>query len=429
MGKKRIGMKKWLVLVFAFLTLASMCACGSDSAVQESDAVVAPEVTENMEETQATAPVEAEVIAEDLFSVESINYEMHRDELNNFNVKIRNITDEKMENLYFRVQALDPAGDVLEAWNMGSSDRLDAGQAYWYYCSCDLFDDCISVEEAAERVDSIRILSANIQTIKDDASSWVEHDFAEPPTYKVAEIREKGSEAVVEEAAPVQPVQYPIWNWENALNSGDVEIFGWTETILENGNVRYEVEYQATAGLYVNAFDPPNGELYDVTREQKTSGQRETFAFEVEKSVLDQIQFVTVGIWSEEAGNFWTGIEKNWYNAAVTEGEPIGEAKKLKVKSDSKVKVYSLQAQQLDNGYVRFTMEYKTSKGRGVSFFNQPDNDHFIYLMDNAATGGQDTYVVDVPKADIDAVSEITMKFYKPDYSDHVYAWFDAPHF
>lgn len=428
-------MKKLGITILMLLALL-LCGCGNDTVAQvpAETAPVREELSmENAEAVQSAEATEAAVKAEDLFAVESINYEMYRDGLKNFNLKIRNITGEAMESLYFRIQALDAAGDVLEAWNMGSSDRLDAGQAYWFYCSGNIFDDCKSLEEAAEKAESIRVLSANIQTIKDDASSWVEYDFEEPPTYKVMDIPEKGKEAAAKEAdeaeAPELAAQHPMWSSENALSNGEVEIFDWRETVLENGNVRYEVEYQATAGLQVEAFDPPNGDLYTVIKEQLTSGEREVFTFEMEQSILDQIDFVTVGFWSEEAGNFWTGIEKNWYNASVTEGEPVGEAKTIKVTADSKVKVYSLQAQELDNGFVRFTMEYKTSKGRGVSFFNPPDNDHFIYLMDNVATGGTDTYVIDVPKADVEAVSTITMKFYDLNKGDHVYAEFKAPRF
>lgn len=240
----------------------------------------------------------------------------------------------------------------------------------------------------------------------------------------------KGPEAVAEGAAPGQILQYPTWGWENTLTHSEVEIFGVTETLLDNGNLRYELEYRATAGMQVVAFDPPNGELYSFQRQQTTSGGREFFAFEIEKSVLDQLQYITVNFFSEnDEGNYWVYLEKYWYYAAVTDGNPIGEPQTIKTRANSKVKIHSLTAQQLDNDYIRFTLEYTTSPGRSVSFFNQPNNDHFIYLKERIATGGQDTYVIDVPKADIDDISEITMKFYDLSIGDHVFAWFDAPRF
>ena len=130
-----------------------------------------------------------------------------------------------------------------------------------------------------------------------------------------------------------------------------------------------------------------------------------------------------------DEGNYRVYLEKYWYYAAVTDGNPIGEAQTIKTRANSKVKIHSLTAQQLDNDYIRFALEYTTSPGRSVSFFNQPNNDHFIYLKERIATGGQDTYVIDVPKADIDDISEITMKFYDLSIGDHVFAWFDAPRF
>jgi len=236
---------------------------------------------------------------------------------------------------------------------------------------------------------------------------------------------EKGVDAIPEEATPGQIVQYPSWSTDNNLTHSEVEILGLTETVLENGNLRYVLEYRATGGMLVSAFDPPNGDLYQEQRKQLTSGRREYFAFEVEKSVMDKIQYITLSFWSEkDEGNFWVYLEKNWYNAAVTDGSPVGEEQAVNVRCDSKVTVHSMKAQLLDNGYIRYTMEYTTSAGRRVSFFNQPNNDHFIYLSETLATGGQDTYVIDVPKVDNDDVSEITMKFYDLSIGDHVYARF-----
>ncbi len=176
-------MKKILTLFFALLMVLSLCGCGSETTTQA-------EASES-KGTEAEAGSLSEVYAEDFVAVEDINYEMSKSEIHNLNIKIRNTTSENMIKLYFRVQALDVAGDVLDSWNMGSSDRLDAGQGYWFYCSGDIFEDCKSIEAASEKAASIRVLSVHIQKVKDDASSWVDYDFKEPPVFKVADIQPK----------------------------------------------------------------------------------------------------------------------------------------------------------------------------------------------------------------------------------------------
>lgn len=145
---------------------------------------------------------------------------------------------------------------------------------------------------------------------------------------------------------------------------------------------------------------------------------------------MNQIQYITISFSSEmDEGCFWVYLEKNSYFTSITDGNPIGEEQIIKVHADRKVKIHSLKAQALDNGFVRYTLEYTTSAGRHVSFFNPPANDRFIYLSNRTATGGRDTYVLDIPRADNDAVSDITMKFYDFSIGDHVYATFKAPRF
>ena len=187
-------MKRLIALLLALGTILSLCGCGGKTTqapapTEAAEAGSAVETT--LPEIPETTAVPT-VYAEEMFAVEDIVYEIRRDELKNFEVKIRNLTDETFLNLYFRVQALDTRGDVLAAWTMGSQDGLDRGQAYWYYCSNNLFDDCRNLEDAVMRADAIRITYVKIQTVRDDPSSWVEYEFASLPTFRLADIRPKG---------------------------------------------------------------------------------------------------------------------------------------------------------------------------------------------------------------------------------------------
>jgi hypothetical protein len=187
-------MKKLITLLLAVGMTLVLCSCGEKNAeapaaaTADAPAAVETATPEVVETTEDTA-----VYADDMFAVEDIVYEIRREELKNFEIKIRNLTDTKYLNLYFRVQGLDTRGDVLAAWNMGSQDGLEPGQGYWYYCSSnDLFEECRSIEEAAQRADALRVTYVKIQTVKDDPSSWVEYEFAAPPTFRIADIQPKG---------------------------------------------------------------------------------------------------------------------------------------------------------------------------------------------------------------------------------------------
>lgn len=187
-------MKRLIALLLAVGAVLCLCGCGGKTAdapaATEAAEISAPPETTLPEVPQTTAA--PTVYAEELFQVEDIVYEIRRDELKNFEVKIRNLTNEKILDLYFRVQALDAQGDVLAAWTMGAQDGLEPGQAYWYYCSNNLFDNCRNMEDAAMRADAIRITYVKIQTVRDDPSSWVEYEFATLPTFRLADIRSKG---------------------------------------------------------------------------------------------------------------------------------------------------------------------------------------------------------------------------------------------
>ena len=183
-------MKKLTIILLSVCLNLALCGCGGNAAeetaanAEVSVETTVPETTEPTEDTS--------VYADAMFAVEDIVYEMRRDELQNFEIKIRNLTENKHPDLYFGVQALDTRGDVLAAWNMGSQDGLQPGQAAWFYCSNNLFDDCDSIEEAMMRADAIRVTRVNIQTIKDDPKSWEEYEFAGLPTFRLADIQPKG---------------------------------------------------------------------------------------------------------------------------------------------------------------------------------------------------------------------------------------------
>lgn len=230
-------------------------------------------------------------------------------------------------------------------------------------------------------------------------------------------------QATLEAPAPGQIVQYPRFSWENMLTHSEVEVYGMTETVLENGNIRYVLEYRATPGMTIQAFDPPNGEMYRFQREQPTSGQVEQCIFEVDKYTMDKLQYITLSFFSEmDEGNFFVYIQKNRYVSNVTAGNPVGEAKQLKTSTFGRVTAHSVTMQNLDNGFVRFTVDCTVSESRFISFFTPPDGDIFMYITNYPISSGRNTFVVDVLQESVANASEITINFFYGDQpAYHIY--------
>lgn len=181
-------MKKFLSAVLTLALLLSLGGCGGTTDTK------VPETNETAE------PSEAAVYAESFVDVENIVYQLydHSWELDQFNVNIRNVTDNVMNEILLFGQALDTNGDVLEEWAICYADALEPGQASWLRANnSDVLRDCKSIEEAAQRADSIRIIRMGYRAVTDaeeDWMGWEEYDFKEPPTFKVAGIRSEEEE-------------------------------------------------------------------------------------------------------------------------------------------------------------------------------------------------------------------------------------------
>lgn len=190
---------------------------------------------------------------------------------------------------------------------------------------------------------------------------------------------------------------------------------------LVNGDMRYTVEFRATEGMGVYVFDWVDGNEYggtnvDLTWERKTSGEWETFSFDVENAVFHKVDGFLVNFWdeqTEEIGRLW--LEKTEAVATQTTGNPVGEQKTVYYNTEGVITVHSLTAQLLDNGCVRYTLDYTASQGQYISFFNPPNGDVFMCISGKKTSGERETYFVDVKIEANNDVGSITMKFYGGD--------------
>ncbi len=102
------------------------------------------------------------------------------------------------------------------------------------------------------------------------------------------------------------PVGEPItirYTITNELASGTATIHSYTAQKLDNGYVRFTVEYTVPEGLNIFVFNPPNGDLLAMSGSSRTTGERSTLVFELSDT---DIAAITDGV----NINFYTG-DKN----------------------------------------------------------------------------------------------------------------------
>lgn len=175
-------MKRQLTLLLFLVLSLSLCACGTESPAQTT---AAPAQTEAVE----SETTEAVVYAENFIVLEEVVYDDVWVKGPILKLKLRNITDERIGELVFRVQTLDNNGDVLEASWCAIQDGLDAGQAYYFGYSPSALDKCETPEEVRETAGAIRIISIEARAKKGDYDSGVEYEFKEPLIWQIADVK------------------------------------------------------------------------------------------------------------------------------------------------------------------------------------------------------------------------------------------------
>ena len=183
-------MKKTIVITLTLCLLLAGCGGNSTAPAEEAapaQQTVIPAVTEG----ESVRETDAAACADDMFAVECIAYRVVNGKFNNFEIKIRNITDQKLSTVIFTVQGLDQNGDVTESWFMGNNGAVDAGQAFPYYCRSNFTDTCASVEEVTAQMEYIKIVGVRVVTAFSDNTTMEEYDFKDAPVFKISDIQPK----------------------------------------------------------------------------------------------------------------------------------------------------------------------------------------------------------------------------------------------
>lgn len=194
-------------------------------------------------------------------------------------------------------------------------------------------------------------------------------------------------------------------------------IYGLTAQKLDNGYIRVTLEYQAPAGMMLDAFSPPNGDIFKIFRNEKTSGKRETFIYDLPIENLKQINFVTMKFFSEDKEE----NECQYVSAYATDiiggnlvGNPWDVSYTLNQECtiSDQYTIYGLSAQKIENGNIRMTLVYQAPAGMGVNAFNPPNGNVFAIYRDKKTSGSRETFFYNLRIDDLKRIDYLVMNFY-----------------
>lgn len=209
--------------------------------------------------------------------------------------------------------------------------------------------------------------------------------------------------------------------WVDGTEGSDVKILDHKAKVLANGDVRFDFEFQAPAGMEIYVLGMSNEEeLY--CSNTKTTGRKESCSITIRREDLEAQEALFFGCY-EEGSNYIYGllIQKN---NLKTDGNPTGDVKSPQYSTNGNFTVHGLTAQLLDNGYVRYTLDFTCEQGYFISFFDPPNGDRFMRVRYRETTGERETLVVDISQEDNNASSEITIKFYNKTDDDGYWVFF-----
>jgi hypothetical protein len=113
----------------------------------------------------------------------------------------------------------------------------------------------------------------------------------------------------------------------------------------------------------------------------------------------------------------------------ITNGKPVGTSVNIKYSGGDGLKtgtleIHSFTTQALDNGYIRFSMEFTATKGMNIFVFNTPHADVVAY-SGGITNGEKKTLVFDIPAETLQSVIEFAISFAYSD-DDRTFIFFNT---
>lgn len=203
---------------------------------------------------------------------------------------------------------------------------------------------------------------------------------------------------------------------DSQLESGEVSIQNCTVQGLDNGYVRYSLAYSAPAGMRICVFDPPDGDRYKLLSTSVISGGQGVLQFDLKpEDVIGNA--IVVSFFYSDADRFFVSIRPTiplW----VSDGNETGAAWNHPAFStassfaEGDCAVLNLTAKDLDNGCIRFVLDYIVPQGLLTSIFSPPQGDRFMQLTGSRTSGEQARLVFDLPRSEVEGQA-FTIKFYR----------------
>lgn len=193
-------------------------------------------------------------------------------------------------------------------------------------------------------------------------------------------------------------------------HSGDAAIRSIEGQRMDNGDTRYTVSYNVPLGSQMRVFDE-SGNLHYTSLLSGTSG---SFYFDFCQYQMPagewHIQITNGSSVLANASLFGDGSNCSGGNPTGAPFTPYYDAPDSEL-----VTLHNVTAQYLDNGYVRFSLDYTARTGMNITAFSPPDGDLFSCRAVPTVPGQRATFTFDVAEQHLQERG-LTLNFY-----DHTY--------
>ena len=203
---------------------------------------------------------------------------------------------------------------------------------------------------------------------------------------------------------------------------GDAVIHSYTYQELDNGFLRFTMDYTVPEGLNIYIFDPPNGDLISMWGSGTTSPGRDTLRFDIPADDLLSAEGLNVNFYNE-SGNCFVFFSSDMPGSRemfeLTSGIPCGAEHDIDYMFTDELPdgydpafIHSYTYQELDNGCLRFAMDCTMPEGLSVFVFDPPNGDLIGMWGSGTTSPDRSTIRFDIPADDLQSVEGLTVNFY-----------------
>ncbi len=236
-------------------------------------------------------------------------------------------------------------------------------------------------------------------------------------------------------AAGGNPVGDPrdvVYQTNNELSEGKdiAEIHSFTMQELDNGFLRFTIEYTMPERLQITIFNPPDGDLFLLVSNAITVPGKSSFTFELNAGDYAKAETGVLMFHAGDDNRYFVSFSA--MDNLPLEGNPVGDLKDVVFSTSNDLsegkdiaEIHSFRMQKLDNGSIRFTVEYTMPERLEIIIFDTPNGDN-IHMVSNAITvPGKSTFTFDLNADDYSKSEMIALAFYGSD--DNRYFVFFSP--